>query len=775
MDKRRRRSLLLCLLLIDVGTLALLTAWVLRRPPAAVGVKATSATVAPNDGTPAGGKVVAAPVPQVASSGADRKLTGGPKWATSAATDRTGTVWVGTEDQGVWAYQSGDNWQQFSVADGLADADATAIVADPLGRIWVGHPDHGLSVYNGQAWRAYGRFAGPGASHINCLATCPTDGDVWMGTDAGLARYALKQDRWTVYDRSSGLPAAQVTRMAFDSAGTLFAGLGAEGVGIARAADGYAKWTTVTGPEDLPIVASGPGLPSNLVNAVLVARDDTVYVGTCHGLARSVDHGATWTFVRGKDWPQLSKGRYDGVPEKFTGTPAGILSEDWVSALAEDPAGTLWVGFREAGFQTFPDPAAQANHTGKAKVTAIAFTPEGTGIVSTEGDGPVECGTTYAVPNAAAKPPEPTAPTDVFPSPAPAPTAAELDALRAQVEALPPGQDGIDYLGDDWGTQGDWCGRYGDRVRWVLGYNNYTADAPGYYLSGGTGPYRQSYQNGGAQGGPLVNTRGMLDPRDGSRIYSEVNDSSFNTNHHPRWQQGPDVFLIVTLPAGVHRVSIYQHNFDGHQGRNACRDYPMEAKRLGPDANADDVPNAISNAGPDDRGQASDYAWPHDALRDDLVAAELAPSAARTRASHFWRPVYKTFLVRGAGRYAFKIDHNGSPCTKANALFIDRLDQPRAYAPTYPHPPAAKDYTADPGVKGSAARLWAALDSAVGRQGYAGLADRARTAAYIAAAAGGVDVDTLANWRWQMPLWLGDDRAQFDAWVKTISRPAKGK
>ena len=134
-------------------------------------------------------------MPQVASSGSDRKLTGGPKLAIAAATDRSGTVWVGTEDQGVWAYQAGDNWQQFTTADGLADTDATAIVADRLGRVWVGHPDHGLSVYNGQAWRTYNRFAGPGASHIFCLATCPTDGDVWMGTDAGLARYSLKGDQ----------------------------------------------------------------------------------------------------------------------------------------------------------------------------------------------------------------------------------------------------------------------------------------------------------------------------------------------------------------------------------------------------------------------------------------------------------------------------------------------------------------------------------------------------------------------------------------------------
>ena len=167
------------------------------------------------------------------------------------------------------------------------------------------------------------------------------------------------------------------------------------------------------------------------MNAVLVARDDTVYVGTCHGLARSVDHGASWTFVRGRNWPQLAKGRYDGVPKGFAGTPAGPMAEDWVSTLAQDPAGVLWVGYREAGFQSFPDPAAKADHTGKGKVTAIAFTGRrDRPSCTTNGDGPIECRTTYApAGGTAARPPE-SASTDAFPTPAPAPGAAELDALR---------------------------------------------------------------------------------------------------------------------------------------------------------------------------------------------------------------------------------------------------------------------------------------------------------------------------------------------------------
>ena len=353
---RRRHLVWLALLFLDVAVLALMTVWVFRRPSRPT-VLAPNPAATPTTGG-GGSGAPALPVPGRSADARDSRLRGGPKFVACGTVDALGNPWVGSDDQGLWSYQSGDNWLSYGTAEGLADADVTAVACDAAGRMWVGHPDHGLSVYNGQEWRTYDRFAGPAGSHVFCLAATP--GDVWIGTDAGLARYSLKGDAWTAYDRSTGLPGAEVTSLAVDSAGRVFAGLDSGGLGLATSADGYATWTHVTGPDDLPIVSSGPGLPSPLVNAVLVTRpNDAVYVGTCHGLARSIDHGATWAYVRGKNWPQLSKGRYDGVPAGFKGTPAGPLLEDWVSALAQDAAGVLWVGYREAGFQAVPRPQRQ--------------------------------------------------------------------------------------------------------------------------------------------------------------------------------------------------------------------------------------------------------------------------------------------------------------------------------------------------------------------------------------------------------------------------------
>ena len=55
----------------------------------------------------------------------------------------------------------------------------------------------------------------------------------------------------------------------------------------------------------------------------------------------------------------------------------------------------------------------------------------------------------------------------------------------------------------------------------------------------------------------------------------------------------------------------------------------------------------------------------------DAIDAELAPTIARSRVPQFVQPVYKRFLIRGAGRYWIKIGRNHSWVTKLQGLFVD--------------------------------------------------------------------------------------------------------
>ena len=272
---------------------------------------------------------------KIAALGWDENKQG--LFATCLLRDRSGDIWVGTEDKGVWRYTSDPThpgqkiWIDYSVAQGVGDDCVYALTQDRLGRVWAGTMNHGVSVWNGKEWRIFNVLDGPLGEHVFSLATSPLDGDVWIATNAGLTRYSSKNDNWRYYCRAgmpfeasptprrprknapplpvqSPLPSDQVRKLAFDANGTLFAGTLCDGLAIAHPDDDYRSWRVESGPPSMPSSATGTGLPSSIINDVLVTPD-TVYVATPCGLARSGDGGATWRYVRGQDWEAKVEGQ----------------------------------------------------------------------------------------------------------------------------------------------------------------------------------------------------------------------------------------------------------------------------------------------------------------------------------------------------------------------------------------------------------------------------------------------------------------------------------
>jgi len=677
----------------------------------------------------------------------------------SLATDTTGRIWVGTEDQGIWRYDgeapNARRWTHFTTQEGLGDDNAYALAVDKQGRVWAGHLNHGVSVWNGRAWKNYGVLDGPLGERIFDIAVCPTDGDVWLATSSGLARYRVGRDDWLYYTTADGLPSNQTGALAFDHNGNLYAGTQCDGIALASAAGEYKTWRTVRGPARMPNVPTGPGLPSNLINDLLVARDGSIYVATTCGLARSDDGGQSWSFIRGLDWEANVKGLYRGPQPVDAELPGDLLMEDWVTTLAEDRAGMLWIGFRQQGFE-IRDPhsdqrafSSVGEFVGNANdyVRALLIAPRLPPLIGYYGDTEGGLGTMRTIrrsPDAEANPSAPPDNAAPFPSPAKPPTARDIEALLQRIpaagEPLAPGAGA--YLGEDWRTWGDWAGRYGRDYAVLCAMMSPTDHtltwSQDYAVEDTVGPHYKDYRGryGWIQWLKTDNPKVLYNPILGHRRQGEWNDGAFDQKKYPFSHEGPDLWAIVTVPEGAHRVSLYFYNKDGHDGRNRYRDYLVELKRF----------------------------------MDDPDAADAQPALARARVRDFWGGVYKQFAVSGPGKFLFKIGRNRSHVTMLQAVMIDKLPLQRnprfkamAWTGDVPYDPPEAELTAAGTTETTraAGALWSAID--MPRTDSAAWQWPYRILAYRTALAGDTPPAVLKNWRWQLPLWTDEDRAEFGA------------
>ena len=683
------------------------------------------------------------------------------------------TTWIGTEDEGVWQYDPAapkdKPFTHYTQTDGLGDNDVYALAVDKAGRLWAGTLGHGVSVFNGKTWRTYGPLTGPLGSRVFALAVSPKDRGVWGATEAGLFRY--QNSRWTYFTRADGLPSDQANALAFDQDGTLYVGTQCDGIAIASPSDGYHTWRVVPGPSSLPNAPSGTGLPSALINCLLVATSGTVYAGTDGGLAASKDEGQTWRFVRGVDWKAKEDGLYPPVVPAAVTVSGDLLSEDYVTCLAEGADGRLFVGHRQTGVEAFSPKTGVRVQSGENGAKTDSFLSAlllsgqeawvglyGGGVLPPD-VAPAET-SSASVPAAVAP----------LPVPAPAPTSAQLKALLAQVKSLhgemPVGS--AAYLGEDWQTQGDWLGRYG-RQYTVL----FAADAPldhdiisdpTYRITIAMGPHHPPGDSIRRWNSRIQtdNPKSLYDPIPGYRRESQADDhgeaviGGGNTFSY----QGPDVWASVTVPDGLHRMSLYGFNENGHGGNERFRDYTVDL-----------LP-----------------------YRESQEAVQAAAPLTHARMENFWGGVYESFLVRGPSRYILRIGKNYSVNTLLTAVFLDRIGGLKTrrdcnawmggvrYAPPDPDAPVAPDpHLLDKLLAGAklasltkeqspqnqqviaAARaLWDALDAAQADPAALPVQLLGRRLAYRAAVAAGAPDTLQAAWRWTLHLWTAPDRQEFN-------------
>ena len=733
----------------------------------------------------------AAPPPPklVPALGWDVAKQGG--FATSVTLDAQNTVWVGTEGNGLWRYDARKKeWTQFTTKDGLGDDCVYALAVDKLGRVWAGHLDHGVSVWNGRNWQNYGIVDGPLGSRVFAIATCPTDGDVWIATETGVARYSIADDDWDYFTKASGLPSNQIQAIAFDSKGNIYLGTQCDGVAMADAKDKYQKWATAPGLPEMANASTGTGLASSLINditmvvppqnAVAQGEAERLITATPLGISTSSDYGDHFNFIRGEDWQDNVKGLLN-VPEAPNPQGAGgvvnggpiivrggglliingnvrigngaqqlnLLREDWVTCVhQEKETGRLWVGYRQKGleirnfgitpsirYDTEGSDSMEVRSiwTGEKTPAFIAVYDEKNGGLKTPGDS--TAGLDPGNPPPAEIPP--------LPSAAKPPTVDSIEPLTKRLDffknELKPG-DAV-FLGDDWNTGGDWVGHYGSSYA-MLNPQDRFENEPGFSATIALGPHHKDGDDQvshHSEDKPSDDPRVLYYPTLGRRAMQEVNDLSYNKDSYPPGWEGPDLLVTVEVPEGIHILSLYFQNYDAQAGSdNKLRDYDIQLLH------------------------------PEETVDLTLKGAPLA----RTRATDFRGGVYKQFAIAGPARYVVHIKRNRSYVTKLLGLFIDRAVQDPSVKPKpipgfenvkYAVPDLPEDLNTDNNpLLTAAADLWDGLVESVNKRGALGLQAPLGIWAYRAAVAAKAPPVLLTNWRWQLDIWTKEDRDAFD-------------
>lgn len=748
----------------------------------------------------------AAPEPSPAIAVA--KVEGCPaRFVTCMAGDGlSGGLWVGTEDQGLFYWEGdGKPWRQFTEKDGVGN-DIYAVAVDKAGRCWAGTLNGGIAVYNGSTWKRYHIEEGIPGERVFSIASNPANGDVWIATSGGLARWLAVSDTWKIYTRLDGLPSEQVQSIAIDKDGIVYTGTQCDGIAIASPVDNYARWECISAPEGfgpdkrwpLPLTGKGTGLPSNLINQMFAGKDGTIWAATTAGLAWSRNKGGSWMFLRGRNYADKVKGFYvppKTTPPSFTQPTtketASLLPEDYATCIGEDADERLVVGFREAGLSiiSIKDWRACFSLDGKKADFVTCFVSSPSGVFF----GCYGSGVSLMAAPATTKPSvgleTKTLAELPFPSSMPPPTDAEIAAAIKRLSALKePVRPGFAmYLGEDWATQGDWCERYGRRDAMLCAKNapidNETVNFDFAYRTVGViGPHKtkdDALRHWVHWIKANNNRRVLYSPVTAIRTEAEWDDHG---ETYPRAFEGPDVWAVVKVPAGTNAISLYFYNPNGHDGTARFRDYMIEIRRYDSTLPEDIV---LAKQVP----EKFNLKW--DCRTKDIENVLRQPVLAKARVRDFCGGVYKTFAVQGSGTFYVRVSRNWSFNTILNGVFSDKLVEPALqlsnankrsgmrntqgdtvsaadtpqticfpieYGYVSYAPPAIPQML--PGRLAMPSQLWAASNQACSSKAGIMASRLMRQAAYRAAVARHGDALT-ANWRWELRRWSEDEHKLF--------------
>jgi signal transduction histidine kinase/ligand-binding sensor domain-containing protein/CheY-like chemotaxis protein len=269
----------------------------------------------------------------------------------SLARGRNGTIWAGFRSGGL-ARLLGGRIESYTVREGLPDDFVHALAEDMEGNLWVGTSAGGLSRLRATPFRTVSKRDGLPADVVRAVFES-RDGSMWVATHAfGLAR--VKDGTVTRWTTADGLPSDGVSAIGQSRDGAMWIGTRD---GLVRI-DGRA----------LTRYTAADGLPHENVRSFFEDRDGGIWIGTVGGVcriagARCVPVEGLPVYARsfhqsadGAIWAATHRGlyRYHGGRAAHWGRQEG-LSSDFLTSLAAEADGTLWLSTGGEGLNRFKD------------------------------------------------------------------------------------------------------------------------------------------------------------------------------------------------------------------------------------------------------------------------------------------------------------------------------------------------------------------------------------------------------------------------------------